>query len=79
MALDSLTDVDTAILDIEHQWWPTAGRKEDAIRDLLGMAPTRYYQRLTQLADTEAALAHDAVTVNRVRRLRSRVPFFGAR
>jgi hypothetical protein len=42
MAVDPLTDVDTAMLEIERQWWPTAGRKEDAIRDLLGMTPTRY-------------------------------------
>jgi hypothetical protein len=71
MAVDSLTDIDTAMLAIEHEWWPTAGRKEDAIRDLLGMTPTRYYQRLNRLADSHAALAHDPVTVNRLRRLRS--------
>lgn len=70
--MDSLTDLDTAMLEIEHHWWPTAGRKEDAIRDQLGMTPTRYYQRLNRLADTEAAMAHDAVTVNRVKRLRSK-------
>lgn len=69
--MDSLTDLDTAMLDIERQWWPTAGRKEDAIRDLLGMTPTRYYQRLNRLADTQSALARDPVTVNRIRRLRS--------
>ncbi|MCV7424394.1 DUF3263 domain-containing protein [Mycobacterium yunnanensis] len=72
MALDSLTHLDAAMLDLEHQWWPTAGQKENAIRDQLGMTPTRYYQRLTRLTDTEAALAHDPVLVNRLRRLRSR-------
>ena len=51
MALDSLTDLDTAMLEIEHQWWPTAGKKEDAIRHLLGMTPTRYYKRLNRLID----------------------------
>lgn len=71
MALDSLTDIDAAMLELEHQWWPTPGRKEDAIRDLLGMTPTRYYQRLNRLIDTEAALANDPVTVNRLHRIRS--------
>lgn len=71
MALDSLTDIDAAMLELEQQWWPTPGRKEDAIRDLLGMTPTRYYQRLNRLIDTEAALAKDPVTVNRLHRLRS--------
>lgn len=71
MALDSLTDVNTAMLDLEQQWWPTAGATEDAIRALLGMSPTRYYQRLIRLASNQSALAHDPVTVNRVNRLRS--------
>lgn len=56
MALYSLTDLNAARLDLEHQWWPTAGREEDAIRDLLGMTPTRYYQRLNRLANTELRL-----------------------
>lgn len=70
--MDSLTDHDVAILTVEAGWWPAAGPKEDAIRERLGMTPTRYYQRLNHLADSEAALAHDAVTVNRIRRLRER-------
>lgn len=49
MALDSLTDLDTAMLDLEQEWWLTAGKKKDAIHDLVGMTPTRYYQRLTRL------------------------------
>jgi hypothetical protein len=61
------------MLELEQQWWPTAGRKADAIRDLLGMSPTRYYQRLNQLVETatEAALAHSPLEVNRLRRIRS--------
>lgn len=37
MALDSLTDLDTAMLDLEQEWWLTAGKKKDAIHDLVGM------------------------------------------
>jgi hypothetical protein len=67
--MDSLTDSDRAILDLEHAWWPTAGAKEDAIRRM-GMTPVRYYQRLNQLIDGEEALEYDAVTVRRLLRLR---------
>jgi ethanolamine utilization cobalamin adenosyltransferase len=66
--MDSLTDTDRTILDLEHQWWATAGAKEDAIR-ALGMTPVRYYQRLNQLLESEAALTYDAVVVNRLRRI----------
>lgn len=67
---DMLTDQQQQILDFEAQWWATAGGKEDAIRDQLAMTPVRYYQQLNQLLDTEAALAHDPVLVNRLRRIR---------
>lgn len=71
MALDTLTDRDVAVLTLEREFWKTAGAKEQAIRDELGMTPVRYYQRLNQLVDTEAALAHEPVLVNRLRRIRS--------
>lgn len=59
------------MLDLEAQFWPTAGAKDDAIRGL-GYEPIRWYQLLNQLSDSEAALTYDAVTVNRLRRLRSK-------
>lgn len=65
--MDSLTDQQRAMLDLEHQWFATASGKEDAIR-ALGMSPTRYYQKLNQLIATEAAVAYDPVTTNRLRR-----------
>jgi hypothetical protein len=34
------------------------------------MSPTRYYQLLNALLDDSRALAHDPVTVNRLRRRR---------
>lgn len=57
--------------DLERSFYRTAGAKDDAIRGL-GLSPVRYYQLLTQMLGTEAALAHDPVTVNRLRRLASR-------
>lgn len=68
MALDSLTDQERAILDLEQQWWATAGGKEAAICDL-GLSPTRYYQLLNRLLATEKAWAYAALTVGRLRRI----------
>ncbi|MDG5773897.1 DUF3263 domain-containing protein [Mycolicibacterium fortuitum] len=65
--MDPLTDQQRAILDLERQWFATAGGKEDAIREL-GLTPARYYQKLNQLITTEAAIAHDPLTTNRLRR-----------
>lgn len=65
----TLTPQDKEILDLEARWWRLAGLKQAAIRDL-GYTPTRYYQRLNYLIDTEPALAYAPATVNRLRRLR---------
>lgn len=59
-----------AILALEHRGFPGPGAKERAIREELGLAPVRYYQLLNALLDDERALAHDPVTVNRLRRIR---------
>lgn len=62
---------DEKILAFERQWWRHAGAKEQAIRDVFGLSATRYYQVLNRLLDQPAALAHDPVLVNRLRRLRA--------
>lgn len=69
--MDSLTDQQRAILDMERQFWRTSGAKEDAIREL-GLTPIRYYQLLQRLIGTDAALAADPVTVKRLRRIADR-------
>ncbi|MFD8005195.1 DUF3263 domain-containing protein [Streptomyces mirabilis] len=46
------------------------GATERAIRERLGLAPVRYYQLLNALLDDPRALAHDPITVNRLRRIR---------
>ncbi|SOC56041.1 DUF3263 domain-containing protein [Ornithinimicrobium cerasi] len=68
----SLTDRDREILDFEHQWWKYAGSKEQAVKDLFDLSPTRYYQILNQLIDSEDALAHDPMLIKRLRRQRAR-------
>lgn len=70
--MDSLTDIEQQMLDLEGQWWATPGRKEAAIADQFGMSATRYYQLLNRLLGAREALAYDPVTVNRLRRVRSR-------
>lgn len=69
--MDTLSEQQRAILDVERRFWRTAGAKDAAIAEL-GLTPVRYYQLLNQLADHPAALAADPVTMNRVDRLRRR-------
>ncbi len=66
-----LTRQQRTILDLERQFFRTAGAKEDTIRGL-GLSPTRYYQLATQLLDHPAALAADPVLVKRLQRLARR-------
>lgn len=69
-AAGGLTARDRAVLAMERRGWPGPGAKERAVREQLDMSPTRYYQLLNALLDDARALAHDPVTVNRLRRLR---------
>lgn len=67
----ALSARDREILAFERRWWRHAGAKEQAIRDVFDLSPTRYYQLLNKLLDEPAALAADPVLVGRLRRLRS--------
>jgi hypothetical protein len=69
-AREVLSERDRAVLAMERTSWPGPGAKERAIREQLGISPVRYYQLLNALIDDERALAHDPVTVNRLRRVR---------
>ncbi|MBT2391188.1 MULTISPECIES: DUF3263 domain-containing protein [Streptomyces] len=69
-ARNVLSERDRAVLAVERTSWPGPGAKERAIREQLGISPVRYYQLLNALIDDERALAHDPVTVNRLRRVR---------
>ncbi|WP_073789233.1 MULTISPECIES: DUF3263 domain-containing protein [unclassified Streptomyces] len=65
-----LSDRDRAVLALERRSWAGPGAKERAIREQLGISPTRYYQLLNALLDDRRALEEDPVTVNRLRRVR---------
>lgn len=66
-----LTLREQEILAFERQWWKYAGAKEQAIRELFAMSPTRYYQLVNRLIEKNEALAADPMLVKRLRRLRT--------
>lgn len=70
--MDELTADQVAILAFEKQRWKYAGAKEGAIREQFGCSSTIYYQVLNALLDLPAAMAHDAMNVKRLRRLRDK-------
>ena len=69
-SVEHVSERDLQILEFERQWWKYSGAKEQAIRDLFDLSPTRYYQVLNQLIDSPAALTADPMLVKRLRRLR---------
>jgi len=70
MEQEPLNPREQAVLALERRGFAGPGAKERAIREELGLAPVRYYQLLNALLDDQRALAHDPVTVNRLRRVR---------
>jgi hypothetical protein len=62
-----------AILAAEaaHPTW-RPGERDAVAAARWGLTPTRYAQLLNRLIDSQAALAHDPHTVNRLRRTRER-------
>ena len=70
-AADGLSRRDREILAFERQWWQYAGAKEQAIKEMFDLSPTRYYQVLNEVIDNPAALAEDPLLVRRLRRLRT--------
>jgi Protein of unknown function (DUF3263) len=68
----ALSERETRILAFERNWWRQPGAKEQAIRDMLGLSATRYYQMLNELIDRPEAMAFDPVLIKRLRRQRAR-------
>ncbi len=69
-AAGGLSARELAVLEVERRGWPGPGAKERAIREQLGISPTRYYQLLNALLDDARAWEHDPATVKRLRRVR---------
>ena len=66
-----LGERERSVLAFERRFWRHAGAKEEAIRRELGVAPTAYYQLLSQLIDDPAAIAYDPMLVKRLQRQRA--------
>lgn len=71
VAETQLSEQQAALLEFEKRWWSLPGSKESEIRARFQISPTRYYQLINALIDTDAALNHDPLLVKRLRRLRS--------
>ncbi|GAA5145379.1 DUF3263 domain-containing protein [Pseudonocardia eucalypti] len=72
-SVETLAELDRReheILAFEARWWKYAGAKEQAVRELFNLSPTRYYQILNALLEKPAALSVDPMLVKRLRRLR---------
>ncbi len=66
-----LSDRDRAVLDIERQFWRSAGAKESAVRDL-GLTWIRYYQILNSLTGSADAWEYAPTALAQVERARGR-------
>jgi DNA-binding MarR family transcriptional regulator len=69
--VSSLTELQLRILAFERSLWRSPGAKERDIAEAIGVTPTRYYQILNELIDSEAAAAFDPELVARLRRRRA--------
>src|ERR1700728_820994 len=72
--MPALSERDMRVLAFERGTWRTAGAKEQAIAEVLGITATRYYQLLNELIDTPEALKFDPTLVKRLRAQRARRP-----
>jgi Protein of unknown function (DUF3263) len=63
----TLSERDRQILEFEESWWVQPGNKASAIRDQLGISPTRYYRQLAVLVESPDAMAHAPLLVRRLR------------
>ena len=70
--MPALSEREVRVLAFERGTWRTAGAKEQAISEVLGITATRYYQVLNELIDSAEALKFDPVLVKRLRAQRAR-------
>ena len=70
MSGDELTERDRSILAFEARWTRHTAAKEEAIREVFGLAAARYYQLLNAVIDSPAAVRHDPMLVGRLQRAR---------
>ena len=69
-ASGALSAADIEVLEFERAWSARPGAKASAIRAQFEVAPARYYQMLSAILDSPAALRHDPLLVRRLQRVR---------
>lgn len=70
--MDSLTEAERAVLEMEKRTWKYPGAKERAVRKELGMAATEYYMTLNGLIDDVRAIRQEPALLRRLREQRDR-------
>ncbi|MFC0581819.1 DUF3263 domain-containing protein [Micrococcoides hystricis] len=65
-----LSELDRQILDFMRRDYKYKGARDLAIQQEFQLSAIQFFQRLNHLLDTEAALAHDPILVNQLRRNR---------
>ncbi len=70
LAHEELEPLALRVLDFERSWSGRTGAKASAIRAEFDVAPARYYQLLSAILDSPAALRHDPLLVRRLQRVR---------
>lgn len=61
-----LTDTQKAMLDLAGQHFKYAGSLEDQAREQFGLTPTRYWQEINRIIDTQAAHQHNPALARRL-------------
>ncbi|WP_227000819.1 DUF3263 domain-containing protein [Protaetiibacter intestinalis] len=65
-----MDELQLRVLEFERDWGARSGAKASAIRAEFDVAPARYYQMLSAIIDSPAALRHDPLLVRRLQRVR---------
>lgn len=75
-APQQLSEFDQQVLAFMRRSYKYKGARDLAIQQQFDLTAVQFFQHLNHLLDTEAALAHDPILVNRLRRNRNN-PFTG--
>lgn len=62
-----LTDQQKAMLDLASEHFKHAGSLDSAAMERFGMTPTRYWQEINRIIQTESAVAYRPSTVDQLK------------
>ncbi|HEU0256299.1 MAG TPA: DUF3263 domain-containing protein [Microbacteriaceae bacterium] len=67
------TDDTVRLLEFERAHRVHDGQKDEAIRDAFGVSAVQYYDRLSAVIDTPAAVRYDPILIRELRATRARL------